>query len=210
MARPEALTLTLLSDTTLGQGRGTPGEVDVEIEHDRRGLPVVRGKVIHGLLRDAWLSMSRCFPELEGAAFRLLGAEADLDESCILRIGDGVVPRAVQDWVDWAQGRAYNPLTPQDILHALTAIRQQTALDRQTGALEPTTLRASRVALRGLAFSAPLLWLQAPGADDVRCLAMLALATRHMGLGRNRGRGLVCLSLDGDPANTRRLAQVEA
>ena len=203
---PERLTVELLSDTTFGRGEGTAGAVDVEVDHDACGLPFVHGKVLHGLLRDAWLSMRRHFPELADSARGLLGTEGDLAESAVLRLGAGLLPEDVRLWVRYAVGRAEEPLRPEQILHTLTAVRRQTAQSRLTGAALEPTLRCSRVVLRGLTFEAPLTWLSPPEPGHLQCLALCALAVRHAGLGRNRGRGFVRLTLDGDEAGTRRAA----
>jgi len=40
------LNFTLLSDTTFGRGEGVPGLVDEEVEHDRYGLPYLRGRTL--------------------------------------------------------------------------------------------------------------------------------------------------------------------
>jgi hypothetical protein len=201
---PRSLQIRLLSDTTFARGSGTPGEVDVEVEHDpRTGLPLLRGKTLHGLLKDAWLTMAPAFPDLSAAAERLLGREGDLDERAILRVEDACLDEMVQDWVRYAVGRESRPLAPGQIFRALTDIRQQTARDRQTGAPRETTLRASRVLLHGATLIAPLRWLQPPGAEEVRCLALTTLALRHGGLGRSRGRGFLMAFLTPTMAATR-------
>jgi hypothetical protein len=203
---PQRLTVELLSDTTFGRGEGTPGEVDVEVDHDALGLPFIHGKVLHGLLRDAWLALRRHFPELTDAARRVLGTEGDLDESAILRLGAGLLPADVRAWVRYAVERTEDPLRPEQVLHTLTDVRRQTAQSRLTGAPEEATLRSARVLLNGLTFESPLTWLSAPGPDHLQCLALCALGVRHGGLGRNRGRGFLRLTLDGDEPGTRRLA----
>lgn len=209
MRTPIALQICLLSDATFGRGAGTPGAVDVEIEHDDHGLPFVGGRTVRGLLRDGWLSMAEAFPELAVAAGRVLGVERDLAETGILGVGDarlvggpgdGGIRADPAPWVAAAiSGRR---IGPADVLAALTTIRQQTAEDRATGAPRTRTLRASRAALSDLVFHAPLRWSAEPDEFDLRCLAMSALAVRHAGLGRNRGRGHIELALDGDLAWT--------
>jgi len=197
MPPPQTLIVELLSDTTFARGEGTAGVVDVEVDHDDLGLPLVRGKRLHGLLRDGWLSMRPHFPDLADAACRVLGEEADLDERSILRIGDGALPEDVRNWVRYAVGRKRYPLRPEQVLSTLTDIRRQTAVSRRTGAPEETTLRSSRVVLRGVSFTSPLHWLAEPGDAEVRCLALCVLATRHAGWQRNRGRGFLRVTLDG-------------
>lgn len=211
-ASPSFLRIELLSDATFGRGEGTAGVVDTDVERDELGMPFIGGKTVRGLLRDSWLSMSPHFPSLEHAAERMLGRSQALDESCRLRIGDAVLPAAVRATVRRAARRAVHPLAPGIILDGFTSIRYQTAEDRETGAPDVTTLRSSRVVLRGFAFEAGLSWLNGyqPTADDVRLLALCALATRHGGLLRNRGRGHIRVTLNGDLDATRKLAEATA
>lgn len=208
MNLPSLLTVELLSDATFGRGQGTAGEVDVEVEHDADGLPLIRGKTLHGLLRDAWLSMAVHFSDLADAAVRILGVEADLSDAAVLRVGDAQLPDDVRTWVRHAVHRSSFPLRPDQILHTLTDVRRQTARSRRTGAPEESTLRSSRVLLRGLTLAAPLSWLAPPTVEQVRLFALCALAVRHGGLGRNRGRGLLRVTLDGNLEQTRNLAGV--
>jgi hypothetical protein len=208
MAEPKSLTITLLSDATFGRGEGTAGEVDVEVEHDKDGLPFIGGKTIHGLLRETWLSMRPAFPNLEQAATQMLGPEADLQETAILRIGDALLPDDVRQWMYYAVHRRNHALRPKHVLHSLTDIRRQTSQSRQTGAPEETTLRASRIVLRQTKFHAPLAWLHPPGNLCLQVLALCALGTRHGGLGRNRGRGFLQVTLDLDLQQTRTWAGI--
>ena len=209
MTEPKAIVIELITDTTFSRGEGTAGVVDVEVEHDNLGMPFLGGKTLRGLLRDAWLSMAACFPEpeLSIAASRVHGPVGDMSEVSILRIGDVVIEEGIRQWIRSAQMRNQYPLTAAKTLAALTDIRHQTAEERHTGAPAKTTLRASRVIIRGLQLEAPLLWMEAPSSHDVRCLALSVLGTRHAGLGRNRGRGHIQISLDGNLADTRDLAR---
>ena len=211
-ASPSFLRIELLSDATFSRGEGTAGVVDTDVERDELGMPFIGGKTVRGLLRDSWLSMSPHFPSLEHAAERVLGRSQALDESCRLRIGDAVLPAAVRATVRRAARRAVHPLAPGIILDGFTSIRYQTAEDRETGAPDVTTLRSSRVVLRGFVFEASFSWLNGyqPTTDDLRLLALCALATRHGGLVRNRGRGYIRVTLNGDRDATRQLAEATA
>ena len=204
---PGHISIELLSGTTFGHGEGMPGAVDVEVEHDAHGLPMLGGKALRGLLRDSWLSMQDHFPELRDAAPRVLGPHGDLAETSILRLGDGLIEKAARTLPVAATEREHHPLASSTILSALTEVRSQTSEERKTGAPAQTTLRSSRVALRGLRFEAPLTWLEPPARADLQCLALAALATRHGGLARNRGRGYLRLTVDGDLERTRALAR---
>lgn len=206
---PSFLQIELLSDATFSRGEGTAGVVDTEVECDELGMPFIGGKTVRGLLRDSWLSMSPHFPGLVDAAEHVLGRSQAVDESCRLRIGDAMVPLAIRAAVRGAAKREEHPLSSGAILDAFTSIRYQTAEDRGTGAPDITTLRSSRVVLRGFVFQASLSWLDdyRPTTADVRLLALCALAARHGGLLRNRGRGHIRMTLDGSVEATRKYAE---
>src|SRR5258708_27645568 len=152
MNAPPVLTIDLLSETTFGGGGTTPGEVDIEIDHDDLGLPRLSAKTLHGLFRDSWLSMQVVFSgdEYKEAAARLFGPAADFGEDTILRIGDAEVDDVTRSVVRPAVTRKDFPLCRWDILHALTSIRTQTSESRESGAPADGTLRSSRVLVRGL------------------------------------------------------------
>lgn len=203
---PRTLLIELLSDTTFGRGEGTAGVVDVEVEHDAYGMPYIGGKSIRGLLRDSWLSMEAHFAELREAAARVLGHSQAFDDVCRLRVSDAALPRDLRDVVRQAVERTESPISPSAMLEAFTTVRHQTAEDRATGAPDTTTLRSSRVVLRGFVFESKLAWLDgyAPTTADCQVLALCALSCRHGGLLRNRGRGHLRVTLDGDLDRTRR------
>jgi hypothetical protein len=205
MNAPQRLTIDLLSETTFGGGGITPGEVEIEIDHDDLGLPRLSAKTIHGLFRDTWLSMQEVFrtDEYKESAARLFGLVADFGEETILRIGDAEVDDATRSVVRRAVTREDAPLSPRDILHALTNVRTQTSESRESGAPEEGTLRSSRVLIRGLRLFCRLEWLAAPVERDLEVLALTVLTTRHAGMARNRGRGHVRILFDGDVQATR-------
>ncbi len=214
MNLPRTLHIELLSDASFGRGEGTAGEVDSEVEHDEFGIPFIGGKAVRGLLRDTWLSMRPLFPELRKAGDRVFGPTKRFlcDDVCVLRVGDALLQQDVRAWLIASATRAVERdcVSRAMILAACTDIRYQTAEDRLTGAPAAGTLRSSRVVLRTFAFEAPLTWRTSAGAaeDDMRVLAMSALATRHGGQMRNRGRGHLRISLDGDLEGTRGLAGI--
>jgi hypothetical protein len=209
MNPPNKLVIALLSDTTFSRGEGTAGGVDTEVDHDEFGLPMIGGKTIRGLLRDSWLSMSPRFPKLHQAAERVLGSSQSIDDNCRLRIGNATLPESVSQTVRKALQRKVNPLSKHAILDAFTTIRFQTAENRETGAPEKATLRSSRVVVSDLKFECGLTWLDGyePSKDDLQVLALCALATRHGGELRNRGRGHLCITLNDDLTQTRKYAE---
>jgi len=207
MNQNQFIQIELLSDASFSRGEGTAGIVDVEVEHDELGLPFIGGKTLRGLLHDSWLSMQNWFQELSPSADRIFGTDADFDEHSILRIGDAIVDSETRKWVEVAEYRKNHPLCPKMVLEALTDIRQQTSEERTTGAPAETTLRSIRVIIHGLKLQSPLYWLAEPTEEDFRCLSLALLATRHAGLGRNRGRGHISLTLNGESRKTIELAK---
>lgn len=205
---PKILAIRLLSDTTFSSGRGSPGEVDIDVCRDEHGLPMIPGKIIHGLLRDEWFAMEPHFLSLKNAAERLLGVEGDLNEISILRIGNARLPADVILYCRHAANANKN-ISMSLLFRTLTGIRTQTAQDRATGAPEKTTLRQARVIRSGITFEAPLSWLASPSTDDVMLLGRLALAVRHAGVSRTRGRGHISLSIHESGDITHEAASLE-
>jgi hypothetical protein len=193
------LKLTLLSDATFGRGDGVAGLVDVEVQHDRAGLPYLGGRALKGLLGaecdDILFSLSKALPaqperkRWQRAATRLFGQSgARLEGEALMRVGPAQLPQDLRTVL--ARDVEKETLTRAEILDMLTALRRQTAMD-ETGAPRKETLRTLRVILRGITFAAQLTFTQDPTADDLALLAATVKALRRVGTGRNRGRGRV-------------------
>ena len=80
------LTFTLLSDATFGRGEGIAGLIDREVEHDRFGLPYLRGRTLKGLVSE----------EADNVLFALErpGDRADVVNLCLLTRGERSHQRA--------------------------------------------------------------------------------------------------------------------
>lgn len=169
------LKMLLLSDTTFGRGDGVAGLIDQEVEHDANGFPYLRGRTLKGLLSEecdnliAVLSEpppSRC-SRWEQAAEHLFGIPGStLETISKMHVGDACLAqdlrKAVKLQLDQEQERERRGqerrLTEVDVLASLTTIRRQTAIDPEDGAPVEHSLRSSRVILRDLCFTAPLLF----------------------------------------------------
>jgi hypothetical protein len=189
------LHIKLESDATFGRGDGLAGLVDQEVEHDKYGLPFLRGRTLKGLLveecANILYALGRQNPQLaekyERVADDLFGQSgANLEGSAQLRVGDACLPGGLRDAVKFAVER--QELSSLDVLESLTDVRRQTAMD-ETGRPEQHSLRATRVILRGTSFVAPLTLRTPPGDNGLALLAACAKAFRRAGTGRNRGRG---------------------
>lgn len=190
------LTFTLKSDATFGRGEGVAGLVDEEVEHDRYGLPYLRGRTLKGLLveecANILYSLSQQLPDeydkWQGIADRLFGAPgAYTQDTGIMQVSDACLPTDLRQTVQYHHEE--NNLSREDVLESLTDIRRQTAVDEETARPQDGSLRAMRVILRETLFEAPLQFSQPPEATDLALLSASVLAFRRAGTGRNRGRG---------------------
>ncbi len=188
------LKFTLKSDAAFGRGDGVAGVVDSEVQHDEYGLPYLSGRALKGLLGEACanilfaLRTQEQVQRWETSAQRLFGSPGSTeDDQSILHVGDACLPEDLRQAVK--RGIEHNELSREQVLHSLTAIRRQTAIDAQTGAPQKETLRAIRVILRETPFEAALTFLSEPTEYDLALLAACVKAFRRAGTGRNRGLG---------------------
>jgi hypothetical protein len=193
------LKIKLLSDTTFGRGDGVAGIVDQEVEHDSYGLPYLRGRTLKGLLSeecdnliDTLVDNQKDWRDLACKLFGVSGS--GLNIMAAVHIGDARLPLDLQQAV--AHAIQENNLTSQQVLSSLTTIRKQTAISAETGVAETNSLRSARVVIRDLDFTSDLLFeTETVEQDMLTLLAVGTLSLRHLGSGRNRGRGHVQCTL---------------
>lgn len=198
------LGIKLLSDTTFGRGDGVAGLIDQEVEHDSYGFPYLRGRTLKGLLSEECDNLIAVLQESNRnqwyvAAAQLFGIPSStLGTMAQMHVGDACLPEGLRKVVAYQIERE-NDLNKQDILNSLTSIRRQTAIDPVEGTPDTGSLRSARVVIRDLCFTAPLKFEAEPTDDMLTLLAVGTLALRHIGSGRNRGRGHVqCMLCDQD------------
>lgn len=197
------LTFTLKSDATFGRGEGIAGLIDREVEHDRFGLPYLRGRTLKGLISEeadnilfALRRMKRPTDNWTAARQTLFGRPGSAAaDGALLRFGHAELPEDVRAFVkkaahdmEDARQAGIRPL----VLGSLTAIRRQTAIEtggEQDGVPAEGSLRAMRVILRETPFEARLMSERPLNDDEKGLLAAAVLAFRRAGTGRNRGRG---------------------
>lgn len=205
------LKFTLKSDATFGRGDGVAGVVDSEVQHDPYGLPYLGGRALKGLLGEECANILFALEQQgraqrwHAAAQRLFGSPGSGEaEQSLMRVGDARLPKELRQAVE--RGFERGELTREQVLHSLTAIRRQTAVDAETGAPLKETLRSMRVILRETSFEAELTFLAEPTPDDLALLAACVKAWRRAGTGRNRGRGelvaKLCDAQGNDVTNT--------
>ncbi len=180
------LTIHLLSDTTFGRGDGTAGLVDTDIEHDQYGLPIVRGRVLKGLLVEEYANLRFALERPEPwdtAATFLFGQRGSTGaQTAQMRVGSATLPSELCTALQ--QETHY----PNQWLSACTAIRRQTSMSAD-GVADPGSLRSMRVLLRETDLIAELDFATPPTELQLGLLAACVLAVRRGGSARNRGRG---------------------
>ena len=191
------LVLTLESDTTLGRGDGVAGLVDAEVEHDRYGMPFLHGRALKGLLEEECANILFALVERaqpwHQAAQDLFGRPGSVaGDGALMHVGDARLPPGLRSAVVAdVDGGKYSAAA---VLESLTAIRRQTAMD-ETGVPDRGSLRSMRVILRETTLEAELTFAEPPTEEALALLAACVMALRHVGTGRNRGRGVVMARL---------------
>ena len=188
----------LASDATFGRGDGVAGIVDREVEHDQYGLPYLRGRTLKGLLREeadnllyALSAMEKNVAAWETVRDSLFGQGGSLAETtAVLRWGHAQLPEGLRQAVIQSLKGQDNPLGRQEVLHSLTALRRQTAVD-PTGLPADGSLRTMRVILRQTPFVSVCTANKKLEHVEEGFLAAAVLGLRRAGTGRNRGRGLL-------------------
>lgn len=195
------LTFTLMSEATFGRGEGIAGLIDREVEHDRYGLPYLRGRTLKGLVSEeadnilfALQKQGKSTTRWEEARQSLFGSPGSLrGDQSQLRFGNAELPAPIRQAVMDTPNS--DRLT---ILESLTAVRRQTAIDGEEGNYgvpSEGSLRSMRVVLRNTPFEAHLLSDQMLNDDQLGLLAAAVMAFRRAGTGRNRGHGRLTANL---------------
>lgn len=199
------LEMTLKSDTTFGRGDGVAGLIDVEIEHDEVGLPFLRGRALKGLLVEECANLLFAFEKQgvvnldewhEAAKFLFGKSGSSLDDDAKMFVGDCKLPDDLHDAIAKAIAdktiKEENRVKVEEVLNSLTAIRRQTAMSEK-GSPKENSLRSVRVVIRENTFTSNLSFSETPNEEALALLSFCAKGLRRVGLGRNRGRGKVCV-----------------
>lgn len=177
-----------------GGGRGGGKVIDAIAHRDSTGLPVLPGRHLKGLLREACESAADWgWDGFTGLAERLFGerhrgGESGTPAPGCLRIGDARLPAAVADWLASDAGTELQPGLFRP-LHA-------TAVEHDTGTAKERSLRGTEVVVP-LCLEAEIRVLPGHTApeDWRQRLEELLPLIRAVGGRRSRGLGRANLSL---------------
>lgn len=182
-----------------GGGRGGGAVLDAMTHRDSTGLPVLPGRHLKGLLREA-LECAEGFgwDGYAGLAQRLFGARTETAPEGLpgpgsLRVSDGTLPRPNREWL--ADPERQRRLVPH-LYRSLYA----TAIDTATGTAKDRTLRGIEVVVPLLlqARIEPVPGQPAPPADWPKRLRECLPLIDAVGAQRGRGLGRAVLGLEED------------
>lgn len=192
------LEITLLSPLTSSAGEGRVGLVDCDIAYDDTGLPILPGRRLKGLWREAYRDVvdaaRLCGKELKSTE-ELFGetGQKPNDGAACLHVGNAElqIPDAssLREWLDYLQQESNLHL--DDVMQHFATIRSQTSIDRDTGAALENTFRTTRTLKAGFVFRAPVHFVEPPNDTVLEALVLGAAALQHMGTARTRGLGKV-------------------
>ncbi len=202
------LEITLQSPLTSSAGEGRVGIADQDVAFDDLGLPILPGKRLKGLWRDAYrnvfdaLTLCRQAPIPVENIFGKLGQRHDSTKGS-LHIADAVLQDAptLRPWLYYLQDPNNQKMLSEDVVQYYADVRTQTAIDRPTGASKEHTLRSMRTLRAGRVFRAPVCFATTPDDAVITALESGAAALQYMGTARTRGFGKVhCRFFKVDPA----------
>jgi len=189
------LTVDLKNYWHAGGGRGAGSVYDAIVHRDSDGLPVLPGRHLKGLLRDAcaraeawgWAGFST------GVTATLFGEAPETvtdrpPKPGCLRVGDATLPEELSRWLA-TEGRAYLP-------HLFRGL-YSTAVEHETGTAKEYSLRGMEVTvpLTLTALIEPLPGRQPPEEWPRRISSVLCLVDA-VGAHRSRGLGRAHLRLE--------------
>lgn len=185
--------IKLLSDLCVADGNGYNSSVDVDVCQDAYGLPYIPAKRLKGCLRECAEELNDWGEEIPVKL--LFGDEGNRRGACSIR--NAYLEERDDYLSEIMEGKENALCHPQNILKYFTYIRNQTAVDYETGAAKKQSLRSIRVVKKGLVFVADVEWDSLASMESNKsylqdCCAVL----KHIGLSRTRGFGNVRVSLE--------------
>lgn len=191
------LTVDFLGFWHCGGGRGGGTVVDAVVHRDASGLPVVPGRHLKGLLREACACAEAWgWPAFEpGDTERLFGTRTETDgedsTAGLIRVGDATLPQDIQGYL--TQAEAGRKLIP-----ALFRSLHSTAIESETGSARPKSLRGIEVVvpLELHATLMPITGRPAEIGDWIEQLKVSLPLIRAVGAYRSRGLGRARLAME--------------
>lgn len=199
MNKRATVRITLQSDLCVGSGYSYAGVIDSDVTADRYGIPYIPARRLKGCMREAAemisaVLQSDAISELFGKRGQKVPGKLCMENA---RIRNYAAIVAFMERSDFLKN-----YSRECVLQQFTSVRAQTRMD-ENGIAMDNTLRFIRVVNQispltttnqpeNLVFYAEVIYPEEYEND----LAMIARATRSIGLNRNRGLGNICCELD--------------
>lgn len=199
MNKMAVVRITLQSDLCVGSGYSYAGVIDSDVTSDRYGIPYIPARRLKGCMREAAEMISAILqPDAISKLFGKRGQKMP-GKLCIENARIKNYASIISAIERSGFSKEYSR---ERILQQFSSVRAQTKMD-ETGIAMDNTLRFIRVVNQmsplvktnqpeDLAFYAEVIYPEKYEND----LAMIAKATRSIGLNRNRGLGNICCELD--------------
>ena len=178
------LKIELLSNTCVALGSSSGETSDMDVYQDKFGNPYIPSKRIKGLIRSA-------VEEYNYLSNNSININSLLGKPC--EIGDSI-----------SKGLGGSLFIEDAILEnkASISIKTQTAIDETTHEAKKGSLRTIKVIDKGAIFVSNVTFEE---ENDFEHLSKALILLRHMGLNRNRGLGLIKVSLIKDYSKIKKL-----
>ena len=194
------LQIKLQSPLTSAAGEGRVGVVDRDVAFDNLGLPILPGRRLKGLWREAYRDVADAW-ELCGESpipveliFGKSGQRPGYGDACMFIANAELQEEAsLRKWLKYLQDK--KQLHPDDVVQYFATVRAQTAIDRRTGTALENTLRLTRTLKAGLVFQARVRFFESPDDALLNALSLGTAALQHMGTARTRGLGKISCRL---------------
>lgn len=190
------LQIKLQSPLTSAAGEGRVGVVDRDIAFDDLGLPILPGRRLKGLWREAYRDVADAWKlcgESPIPVDHIFGKSGQGDACLYIANAELQKASSLKEWLKYLQHD--QKLHPDDVIQHFATVRAQTAIDRKTGAALENTLRLTRTLKADLVFQARVRFFETPDNTQLNALSLGAAALQHMGTARTRGLGKVCCRL---------------
>ena len=192
------LEIKLLSPLTSAAGEGRVGLVDRDVVFDGLGLPILPGRRLKGLWRDAYRDVVDAWQQCEErkiSASQIFGESGQTygDRDAYIHIANAELKNAssLKKWLRYLQHHKIGKLQTADVIQHYATVRAQTAIDRKSGSAKENSLRLTRTLKPCYVFRAPVRFAAPPNEALENALALGAAALQYMGTARTRGTGRV-------------------
>lgn len=185
------LSITLLSDTLIGNAEGYGSIIDKDSVFDEVGLPFIPGKRVKGILREQAELYNKHSHKDDNFIKDVFGVAGQTEKNKEhLTVSNFELDNYKQNKSSLASLIKLKVLSKSEVQEYFTSIRMMTRIDSD-GIASDTSLRTFRVLKKGLVFSGEVGF----DSDLLPHFKKIASLTRRIGSSRNRGMGHIKCTL---------------